>query len=154
MERLITGMPPWSPDHTPETLLQHPGEVECYDCGHRYDYLGEDHHLGRCPSCDARGVTPAGDLHLGSGLESVVAGPGNSTHRVDAVDATDRVFSYWIATLHDTRAQLVRVGVADTLVGPTHDAWPDRLADLVPAWLDDAVADAGLELVAPPAILD
>ncbi len=147
-------MPSWSPDKTPDSGIEPPGSIECFDCGHRYDHLGAGHHPGRCPACRSDGVSAAGPLHPVDDLESVAAGPGDSTHRVDATDATGRLFSYWIATLHDRRAQLVRVGVDDALVGPTHDAWPDRLEDLVPGWLGRAVEEAGLELVAPPAVLD
>lgn len=147
-------MPPWSPDSAPDDALEPPGALECFDCGHRYDHLGRDPHPGRCPACGRGGVSPAGDLRRVGDLESVAAGPGDSTHRVDATDSTGRLFSYWLATLHGERAQLVRVGVGDALVAPTHDAWPARLDALVPDWLPAAAEASGLELVAPPAVLD
>jgi hypothetical protein len=131
-----------------------PGDLRCYACGHEYDHLGAPPHPGRCPVCEARAASPAGRLASLGPAEAVVAGPGEATHRVDAEDASGRTFSYWLTALDGGRAQLVRVGVVDAIVGPRHDAWPDGLPDLVPGWIAEAVAGADLELVAPVTVLE
>ena len=143
----------WSPDHSTPTL-QGPGEIRCYDCGHSYDYLGPSSHPGRCPACDAPGVSPAGELTRVGPLTPLVVGPGDSTHRIDATDDSGRSFCYWLSTIDDHRVQLVRVGVEDVVVGPPDDAWPDDLDALIPWWLASVVESASMELVAPAAILE
>jgi hypothetical protein len=145
----------WSPDpSTPESDDRTTGSLRCFACGNDYDYLGSTPHPGECPACGARDVPPAGDLERVAGPGPIATGPGNSTHRVDATDATDRTFTYWLTTLDDDRVQLVRIGVEDALVGPTHDAWPEEIPALVPEWLAAALSASGLELVAPGTILD
>jgi len=133
-----------SPTHPPDGL-------RCFACGHRYAYLGYGVHPGRCPSCDARGVSPAGTLRVSEEPLDV----GSTGVRIDAVDATGRTFGYWVDALSDgVRAQIVRVRVASTVVEPAHDAWPDELDGLVPDALDDAVRAADLELTAPASVLE
>lgn len=142
---------PWSP--SPDAVAV-PGRLRCYACGNEYDYLGAGTHPGGCPACGARDVSPAGDLAVLARPTPVVSGPGDSTHRIDAADDTDRTFTYWIDAIDDDRAQLVRIGIDEVLVGPTHPAWPGNLDDLVPWWLGRAVRAADMELVAPAAILE
>jgi hypothetical protein len=145
----------WSPDpSTPDEDGHTAGSLRCFACGNDYDYLGSPPHPGRCPACGARDVPPAGALERVAGPAPIAAGPGESTHRVDAADDTDRTFTYWLTALEGGRVQLVRIGVEDALVGPTHDAWPEGIRALVPAWLEASLAAADLELVAPAAILD
>lgn len=127
-----------------------PDGLRCYDCGHRYSYLGTGVHPGRCPACGARGVSPAGTLRVAE--DPFPVGPDGL--RVDAIDATGRTFSYWIASLSDgVRAQLVRVRVASTVVAPPHDAWPDGLAELVPDGLAETVRAADYQLTAPASVV-
>ncbi|PSQ19165.1 hypothetical protein BRD00_02660 [Halobacteriales archaeon QS_8_69_26] len=126
-----------------------PDGLRCYDCGHRYSYLGPGVHPGRCPDCGGRGVSPAGTLRVAEDPFPVGRGL-----RVDAIDATGRTFGYWVASLSDgIRAQLVRVRVASTIVAPSHDAWPDDMAELVPDALADRVRAADMHLTAPASVV-
>lgn len=128
-----------------------PDSLRCFDCGHRYAHLGYGVHPGQCPDCGSRGVSPAGTLRISEDPFGV----GATGVRFDAVDATGRTFSYWVAALSDgVRAQLVRIRVASTVVEPGHGAWPDDLGDLVPDELPDAVRTADLELTAPASLLE
>lgn len=81
-------------------------------------------------------------------------GVGSAGLRVSAIDATDREFEYWISALGDgVRAQLVGIRVADAVVDPPHDAWPDEVGELVPDALEETVRRADLQLTAPDPVL-
>lgn len=129
--------------------------VRCFACGHAYWFLGHGPHPGVCPGCGARGVSPAGELRVVGTPVSFSTGTEDETFRIDAADDTDRAFHYWVTPVEDGRqARVVRIRVADTVVGPKTDAWPDDLAELVPTGLERAADRADLRLVAPDSIFE
>ncbi|MFC4360451.1 hypothetical protein ACFO0N_21100 [Halobium salinum] len=119
--------------HTPTADLE--SDLRCYECGHDYTYLGTGSHPGRCPSCDGRVVTFAGEPQA---VTPRTAGTEGETTRLSPLfkitvhDATDRQFEYFVAYPEagaDRRPvpilRYVRVG--DHRVHATADHWDDRL---------------------------
>jgi len=93
------------------------GALRCYECRHRYRYLGRGLHPGRCPRCGSHCVSPADEV-------TVLATFEGSTDRerpavtVLAIDERRRHFRYRVRRTGDA-LELVTLEVDGHIVRPT-----------------------------------
>ncbi|MFC6731709.1 MULTISPECIES: hypothetical protein [unclassified Haladaptatus] len=122
-------------------MTTHRPALTCYRCGHQYDYLGTTPHPGRCPACDSRAVTPAGNL--------VVVGTETDTDgdppvvRLQATDGSDRTFRFTFEITGEGKVALRRLLVDNTLIRSPDGTWPEAV---VAEPIRETLADAGYSL--------
>ena len=117
--------------------------LRCFDCGCEYGYLGSKPHPGRCPSCDSRCVSPAGELVIVD-VEKWQSATGLSKLWVDAIDERDRRFRFEIAA-NGPEGKVVAVIVEGTAFNPAIDPSLRRLPPVV----SEVVAHLGVSDLEP-----
>lgn len=105
--------------------------LRCADCGQQYSYLGRTPHPGECLGCGSRAVPPAGDLTLVDG--DLVREWNGVTLRF--TDATDREFSYAVASVEHARVAVLSVRIDGLFVA----ADPSPASPLVTPALEDTL---------------
>ncbi|AFZ73263.1 hypothetical protein [Natronobacterium gregoryi] len=112
--------------------------LRCFECGCEYGYLGSKPHPGRCPSCDSRCVSPAGELVVVD-VETWQNATGLSKIWVHTIDERDRRFRFEIAPA-GREGKVVAVIVEGTALDPAIDPALRRL----PAVVSEVVAHVGV----------
>ncbi|MFC6724290.1 hypothetical protein ACFQE1_07865 [Halobium palmae] len=108
--------------------------LRCYQCDHRYSYLGDDQHPGVCPDCGSRLVSFAGEPRAVAPREGLAGGSArrlSPVFKVIVSDETDRRFEYFVALPErggDGPVPILRyVRVEDHRTYPTGENWDDGL---------------------------
>jgi hypothetical protein len=137
--------------HAPSTT-DYDRELNCYECDAEYTYLGAGDHPGRCPACESRAVSFAGDPRAVAPREGLADGSARRLaplFKVTVGDATDRQFEYFVAYAGDDtdgRAlpvlRYVRVG--DYRIHPTTEEWDDELVPRCLLHVVRELTDSGL----------
>ena len=89
-------------------------QLTCFNCDHKYAYLGAHPHPGVCPECGERTVSPSSEISL-EDIEVYTPDAGNHDLmlRIPGEDASGRVYEYWLcADVDEDDAILVRVTIA------------------------------------------
>ncbi len=117
--------------------------LRCFDCGYEYGYLGSKPHPGRCPSCDSRCVSPAGELVVVD-VKKWQNATGLSKIWVHTIDERDRRFRFEIAAA-GCEGKVVAVIVGETAFDPAIDPSLRHLPPVV----SEVVAHLGVSDLEP-----
>ena len=91
--------------------------LRCYECGHRYRYLGRGLHHGRCPRCSSHCVPPAGEVTVLAQLDGS-ADRERPAVTVLAIDERCRHFRYRVRRTEEP-LELETLEVDGQIVRPT-----------------------------------
>lgn len=141
LETLSTSVIDWTSRQDDE------GKLSCYDCGHTYWFLGSGSHEGRCPRCDSRLVSPAGELRImTSQPDDCDNGSGHVTEsgvQLVGRDDSGRLFQYWFC-VDDENQVCSRIEVCGHRLSLGADGeWP---AEFFPVAVRNAAEAEGVHL--------
>lgn len=123
---------------------QNPGDINCYVCGHVYDYLGRDDPAGRCPACESHAIDVVEPVTL-ERARGYSHADGRSVVFVSITDASGRAisFEFTLEEQHD-RAVLNVAWFLDDCVSPGRDGW---CRGIVPDALRERIEERGYKVV-------